>query len=140
MQKFEPSEDYKRINDLLYGGFIGISLLTVQAFISLPRLDLPLLISLFAFAIAIPLLAATIMLNNILWIVKYGSDSKWIHFVRNISPIGAIIGIIAVFWHLSWVSGLLFSISGGIGYLVCTHYYAQVLKKRKEVQPSTNVL
>ena len=24
MQQFEISEDYKRINDLLYGGYIGI--------------------------------------------------------------------------------------------------------------------
>src|SRR5436309_1035925 len=132
MQKFEPSEDYKRINDLLYGGFIGISLLMIQAFISLPTLDLPLLISLFAFAIAIPLLAANIMLNNILWIAKYGSDSKWILLIRHVSPIAAIVGIIAVFWHLSWISGLLVSISGAIGYHICTHYYAQVLRKKRE--------
>ena len=132
MQQFEVGEDYKRINDLLYGGFIGISLLLIQAFVSLTTLDLPLLIALFALAIALPLLAACIILNNILWVVKYGSRSRWILFIKQISPICAIIGIIAVFWHLSWISGVLFSISGGIGYLVCTHYYAQVLKKKRE--------
>jgi hypothetical protein len=90
------------------------------------------MISLYAFAVAIPLLAASIMLNNILWVAKYGSNSKWILIVKHISPICAIIGIIAVFWHLSWISGLVFSISGGIGYLVCMHYYSQVLERKKE--------
>ena len=92
MMKFEPSDDFKRVNDLLYGGYLGISLLIFQAFIGL--------------------------------------------------PIGAIIGIIAVFWHLSWISGLFFSISGGIGYLVCMRYYSQVLEMKKgeansSISPST---
>ncbi len=137
MQQFEVSEDYKRINDLLYGGFIGISLLLLQAFVSLPALDLPLRIALFALAVALPLLAACIVLNNILWIVKYGSRSRWILFIRHISPICAIVGIIAVFWHLSWISGVLFTISGALGYFVCTHYYAQVLKRKKEQETAS---
>jgi len=140
MQKFEVSEDYKRVNDLLYGGFIGISLLILQAFVSLTTLDLPLLIALFALAVAIPLLAACIILNNILWVVEYGSRSRWILLIRHLSPICAIVGIIAVFWHLSWVAGLLFSISGSIGYLVCTNYYAQVLKKKREEEPEEQLL
>jgi hypothetical protein len=132
MQMFEPSEDYKRVNDLLYGGYLGIRLLFLQAFVSLTTLDLALLIALFAFAVAIPLLAASIVLNNILWVVKYSSRSRWILLIRHISPVSAIVGIVAVFWHLSWISGLLFSISGSIGYVVCTTYYAQVLRKKKE--------
>lgn len=132
MQQFEPSEDYKRLNDLLYGGYLGISLLLLQAFVSLTTLDLPLLIALFALGVAIPLLAACIILNNILWIARYGSRSRWIVFIRQIGPLCAIVGIISVFWHLSWISGVLFTISGSIGYLICATYYAQVLKKKRE--------
>jgi hypothetical protein len=106
MHKFEVSEDYKRINDLLSGGFLGISLLIFQAFVSLTALDLALLIALCALAVAMPLLAACIVLNNILWVVKYGSRSRWILFIRHLSPICAIVGIIAVFWHLSWGAGV----------------------------------
>ena len=132
MHKFEVSEDYKRINDLLSGGFLGISLLIFQAFVTLTALDLALLIALCALAVAMPLLAACIVLNNILWVVKSGSRSRWILFIRYLSPICAIVGIIAVFWHLSWVAGVLVAISGSMAYLVCTYYHAQVLKQKRE--------
>ena len=53
-----------RQNNLIYGGFIAIGVVIVQPFLTGAELDGPATVSVVAFSLAIPLLAAPIMLNE----------------------------------------------------------------------------
>ena len=68
-----------RQNNLIYGGLIGIGVVIVQPFLTGAELDGPATVSVVAFSLAIPLLAALIMLNEeetFLGVVRPTRDSS----------------------------------------------------------------
>jgi hypothetical protein len=57
-------QEWLRQNNLNYGGLIGIGVLMVQPFLTAASLDLSAKISIVAFSVAIPLLAALVLVNR----------------------------------------------------------------------------
>ena len=59
--------DERRVSHykLLFGGLIGMSLIILQDFLSAETLDLSALVSVIAFAVAVPLLAMGILIDDI---------------------------------------------------------------------------
>ena len=57
-------QEWLRQNNLIYGALIAIGVFMVQPFLTAPSLDLTARICVVAFAVAIPLLAALVMVNR----------------------------------------------------------------------------
>jgi hypothetical protein len=60
----EGGEEAVKQDGLIYGGLIGIAVVIVQGFLEAPSRDTPARVSIVAFAVAIPLLAALVMVNR----------------------------------------------------------------------------
>src|SRR5262249_45058493 len=57
-------EEAVRQSGLIYGGLIGIGVVIVQGFLEAPSQDASARVSVIAFSVAIPLLAALVMVNR----------------------------------------------------------------------------
>ena len=91
--------------DLTYGGLIGIGVIMVQPFIGGAPLDLPGMICVVAFAVAIPLLAALVLLNRQEVFRSRLAHSRLVTVGQALAQGSAVVGIIAGFWHIQWVAG-----------------------------------
>jgi hypothetical protein len=60
----ETGEEALRQLGLIYGGLIGIAVVMVQPFLAAASLDATAKVSVIAFSVAIPLLAALVMVNR----------------------------------------------------------------------------
>lgn len=97
-----------------YTGLLAIILIILQDYISTGISDISILISVIAFSIAIPTLVGSIIHFKIE--IEYGYyDSRPLdkiffnyNIFRNIGLISAFIGIDATFWHLLWITGVIF--------------------------------
>jgi len=144
-------ENQQQVKDLIYstlllvnGGLVALSFLLFQGLISLGVVDLATGISLIAFAVALPLLAASF------WCIKiwYGTFQPPRHMQKVTSPDGkkyvrfessvsskltgnfvdvtglwivvltagiAFIGIVAALWHAFWVASVIFIVAVIVG-------------------------
>jgi hypothetical protein len=92
-------------------GLGGAGLVFIQAFIPLGMIDLPVTISILAFAVSLPLLGTNLLAVTVSR--KYAT-SKMAHSLFWLGVLGAGVGITAAFWHASWIAGLLFIASDSI--------------------------
>jgi hypothetical protein len=128
--KMNEPEKIKSNNIILVStGLIAISLIILQDYISTGVSDTPVLISLIAFSIALPLLAGAIMLHKLHISDEYYTDlSPTIPFW--VGALCAFIGIDAALWHASWIAGVLFFVVSIISYI----FYSPALPNTKEVE------
>lgn len=103
---------------MIAGGLVAFSLIMIQAFISLGQPDTPTLISIIAFAIAIPMLVFSFLLNELFHITTKLEVTRGYRFIWSLGIFSSIVGIVAAFWHISWYAGLAMIISGFIGSIV----------------------
>ncbi len=124
-----------RMSKLAFGGLIGISLIIIQAFISSGPLDLSATISVLSFAVAIPLLAMRIIIDDTIDMSKRIKSSVDGESVRWGGLCGATVGMVTAFWHMLWIAGVLFLVSGAFGLIVYLRYhYLLVDEREKEKQ------
>jgi len=95
---------------LIYAGLIGIGIFFVIDLISETPLDLPLTIALYCFSISIPFLALLILFNQIMSSREYAIFPVYATISAVIGVIGALLGTLAEFWHVSWIAGGLFAL------------------------------
>ena len=112
---------------LTTGGLISVGLIITQDFISSgivassKVLDIPALISVVAFAVALPLLSAQFPVTFEDGSRHYVWDDTWgLQVAYWLGMIAAIVGIVAAFWHISLIAGLVIL----VGTLVSTALYA----------------
>ncbi len=104
--------------DLTYGGLIGIGVVMVQPFLYEQPLDLAAKICVGAFAVAIPLLAALILLNRQELFRRRVDTSRTVLVAQQVAQGSAVVGAVAGFWHIHWVAGVLMLVSGVFGLAV----------------------
>jgi hypothetical protein len=97
---------------LIYSGLIGVAVLMVQPFLAAPSLDVTARISIIAFAVAIPLLAGLVMVNWQEGFRGRRSNSISLTVAQSIAQLAAVTGIVAGFWHVTWVAGVTFLVAG----------------------------
>ena len=97
---------------LIYGGLILIGLYMVQPFLTAPSLDASAKISIIAFAVAIPLLAALVMVNRQEAFRGRLTPSVTVTVARAVAQAAAFVGIVAGFWHITWIAGVTFLAAG----------------------------
>jgi hypothetical protein len=100
----ELGEEWLRQENLIYGGLMAIGIVMVQALLPYP-LDTSAMTCVIAFAVAIPLLAALIMVNRQEQFRRRRTSSRTVTGARAIAQGAAFIGLVAGFWHLHWIAG-----------------------------------
>jgi hypothetical protein len=97
---------------LIYGGLILIGLYMVQPFLTAPSLDVSAKVSIIAFSVAIPLLAALVVVNRQEAFRGRLTPSVTVTVARVVAQGAAFVGIVAGFWHITWVAGVTFLAAG----------------------------
>lgn len=112
MKEGEMKEEVISQLGLIYGGLILIGVYMVQPFLVAPSLDASAKVSVIAFAVAIPLLAALVMVNRQEAFRRRLTTSITVTVARSIAQAAAFVGIVAGFWHITWIAGVTFGAVG----------------------------
>jgi hypothetical protein len=107
-------QEWLRENNLVYGGLIGAGGILVQPFLSSATLDAPGVVCVVAFAVAIPLLAALAMLNQQEVFRERATRTKVVDIAKAVGQLAAFIGVVAAFWHITWIAGVVLAASAGL--------------------------
>jgi len=114
-QKGNISEKDMRFRSGVMGGLIAISFIILQDFISTDKLDIAEFISIVAFSVSLPILGGVLSFYQ-LWVRdEYYYMTRLSNLIEyQVSMVGiafSIIGVIAAFWHVSWIAGLIFTLA-----------------------------
>jgi hypothetical protein len=99
-------QEWLRQNNLIYAGLIAIGVYLVQPFLTAASLDLSAKICVVAFSVAIPLLAALVMVNRQEAFRRRRTKSLLVASARAVAQLCAFIGVVAGFWHILWIAGV----------------------------------
>jgi hypothetical protein len=116
--EFNMNESDLDYTKLLVGGLIAFSLIIVQAFIATGLTDPASYISVFAFAIALPLMVLHVFFYGTLKLLTTARAPGSVGVLYAGGLILDVFGIAAAFWHISWIAGLLVIISGSVAIFV----------------------
>jgi len=105
------SQEVLRQQGLIYGGLILIGVYMVEPFLTAPSLDASATISILAFAVSIPLLAALVMVNRQEAFRGRRTPSVMVTVAQAVAQWAAFVGIVAGFWHITWVAGVTFLVA-----------------------------
>jgi hypothetical protein len=108
----EAKNEALRQNGVIYGGLIGIAVVIIQPFLAAASLDTAAKISIIAFAVAVPLLAALILVNRQEVFRGRQTSSVLVILAQSVGLAAACVGIVGAFWHISWVAGVCILASG----------------------------
>ncbi len=134
MKKVEKTSYHTKLFNLECGALIAIGIVILQDLISSRELDLPLTIASFAFAMAIPMLSAKLLINFEESKAGYYVPSKRVKFLYWVGIMSAFIGINAAFWHVSWMVGGVFSASSLIALVLYVSYVSDAQLNSTEVE------
>lgn len=123
--------EWLRQLNLIYVGLAGAGLLMVQPFLTAASLDLSARICVVAFSIAIPLLAALVMVNRQETFRGRLTNSVLVGIARAIAQLSAFVGVVAAFWHMLWIAGVGILASGIIGVAVHSAGYVRLERDGK---------
>jgi O-antigen/teichoic acid export membrane protein len=105
-------QEWLRQNNLIYGGLIAIGVYLVQPFLTTASLDLSATICVVAFSVAIPLLAALVIVNRQEAYRRRRSKSVLVAIAQVVGQSCAFAGVVAGFWHILWIAGVALLASG----------------------------
>jgi hypothetical protein len=120
VQEPEQQREWIRQNNLIYGGLIAIGLVLIQPFLTVatPTLNWSAKICAIAFSVAIPLLAALILVNRQETFRRRATDSLLVRATRSVAQLLAFVGVVAGFWHIVWLAGVGILASGFLAMMV----------------------
>ena len=127
----EQQREWVRQNIVIYGALIAIGLVLIQPFLTATTLDPSAKICVIAFAAAIPLLGALVLVNHQESFRRRVSDSAAVRVTRVIAQMLAFAGVVAGFWHITWVAGVVILVSGFVAMLVHSAGFIQLEKPRR---------
>jgi hypothetical protein len=87
-----------------------------------------------AFAVAIPLLAALVMVNRQEAFRARRTPSVMVTVAQAVAQSAAFVGIVAGFWHITWVAGVTFLVAG----LVAVGIHSAGFWRLEETQEPTS--
>lgn len=111
VERFEEAQEIKErlklFLTLVLSGLAGINIVILQGFISGGKLDIPSTISVYALAIAIPMLSLSIVKLNV------ASPPVLLNSMRNLIAlilgiVSSLVGLSAAFYHISWIACVIF--------------------------------
>jgi hypothetical protein len=90
----------------------------VQPFLTAASLDLSAKICVVAFSVAIPLLAALVLVNQQEAFRRRATTSVLAVIARVVAQNCAFVGVVAGFWHIHWIAGVGMLASGLVAVVV----------------------
>jgi hypothetical protein len=102
----ELQQEWIREDNLAYGGLIAIGIVLMQPFVAGGSLDPAGMICAVAFAVAIPLLAALVLVNRQEMFRRRRTSSRIVAVARATAQACAFVGVVAGFWHIHWIAGV----------------------------------
>jgi hypothetical protein len=84
----------------------AIGIVLVQPFVAGASLDTSGMICAVAWAIAIPLLAALVLVNRHETFRRRRTPSRTVAVARATAQASAFVGLVAGFWHIHWIAGV----------------------------------
>lgn len=127
-------QEWLRQRDLIYGGLVGVGVVMVQPFLTAPSLDLSAKVCVIAFSIAIPLLAALVLVNRQEVFRGRATRSVLVNITQVVAQMCAFAGLVAGFWHIHWIAGVGMVASGLVGVAVHSAGYVR-LERDQEAPP-----
>jgi hypothetical protein len=110
-------EDKMHPSDLWSGGLIAFGLVILQGFFSSNSVNAAGLVSVFAFAVAIPILSCNLLMNFVRRNSgKHASICEILFYFGGM--LAALFGVGAAFWHTCWISALVFAASSLVAFIV----------------------
>ena len=97
-----------RQSGVIYGGLIAVAVVMVQGFLESSSLDAAARVGTIAFAVAIPLLAALLLINRQEAFRGRRTTSVSVTLAQVIAQLAAFVGLVAGFWEITWVAGVTF--------------------------------
>lgn len=99
----------------MYGPLIAIGIVMVQPFLTAPSLDLSATICVVAFSVAIPILAALMLVSRQEAFRGRRTNLVLVAIGQAVGQATAFAGVVAGFWHILWIAGVLALVAGVIG-------------------------
>jgi Na+(H+)/acetate symporter ActP len=115
-----------RQNNLMYGALIAIGVVMVQPFLTVSPLDLTAQICVIAFAVAIPVLSGLVLVTQQETFRQRESKSRLVEVGRNIGQLAAVVGVVAGFWHISWIAGVVTIVAAIFGIAIQSAGYSRL--------------
>lgn len=106
------ADEWIRQNTLIYGGLIGLGVVIVQPYIGGGDPPVLGLVTVVAFAVAIPLLAVLMLLASQEAYRHRVSRARSVGVARGVAMAAACVGTVAAFWQISWIAGIVILVSG----------------------------
>jgi hypothetical protein len=116
---------------ILFGAFTGICTVALIQILGVTNRDAPINIALYCFAIAIPLLAVKLYAVAIESTYEITIITWYMQSISFAGIAGAIVGILCIFWHFSWLVGITFLICGVAGVVGLFKFYYELEKQNK---------
>jgi hypothetical protein len=101
-----------RQSGVIYGGLIAVAVVMVQGFLEASSLDASAKVGTIAFAVAIPLLAALVLVNRQEAFRGRRTTSVSVTLTQVVAQLAAFVGIVASFWEITWIAGVTFLVAG----------------------------
>jgi hypothetical protein len=98
-------QEWLRQLSLVYSGLIAIGVYMVQPFLTAASLDLSARICVVAFSVAIPLLAALVIVNRQEAFRRRMARSVLVTMAQVAAQTCTFVGVVAGFWHILWIAG-----------------------------------
>jgi hypothetical protein len=92
--------------DLVYAALAAIAIVFIQDYVAIAELNVAATVSLFAFAIALPLLGALSILSVIQTGYRFTMFPWWMTLTVSVALGASLVGIVAAFWSASAAAGL----------------------------------
>jgi hypothetical protein len=124
-------QEWVRQKNLIYGGLIGIGVVMVQPFLTAGSLDLSAKVCVVAFSVAIPLLAALVMVNRQEAFRRRLTNSALVTTAEVVAQVCAFVGVVAGFWHIMWIAGVVLLASAIVGVAVDSVGYWRLEKEQE---------
>ena len=133
-QNPEQEQEWVQQNNLIYGALIAIGVFMVQPFLTAASLDLSAKICIVAFSVAIPLLAALVLVNRQEAFRRRRTKSVLVDITQVVAETCASAGVVAGFWHILWIAGVGMLAGGLVGVAVHSAGYVR-LERDQEPTP-----
>ncbi|MFI6325279.1 hypothetical protein ACIBG8_47725 [Nonomuraea sp. NPDC050556] len=130
-------EESLRQNNMMYGGLIGIGVVLVQPFLTpgTAPLDLSAQICVVAFALAIPLLSALLLLNRHETYRRRATSSAVVMVAQQGALALGFVGVVAGFWHIMTIAGIAILVGAAVGLGVHGAGYVRVEEEDAQATP-----
>jgi hypothetical protein len=127
-EPYSRNEGILGTNVFVYSALIGTAVIALIQLLQVTILDLPLRVGLFSFAVAIPLLAGSLMCDNMKADYPINIDT-YLEFAMNWGGIlASYVGIACLFWHFGFYVALTFFLFSIGAYIAWGHIGSKLEK------------